>query len=94
MKVKDLFTQDIDIDVYDDYTEELGIAFIGPIELTAEGQKHFAEVMEYTIEFSADGDCFVHCDNDHQLKKAKEFFFAAAGWCSEDDYDKWFEIVY
>jgi hypothetical protein len=91
MKVRDLITDEIDIDVYDDYTEELCIAFVGPLRLTNNGESKFAEVLNYDITIKG-GNCIVHCDNDHQLKKACEFFNAAAGWCSEDDYDKWFEL--
>lgn len=46
MKVKDLITQEIDIDVYDDVCEELGIAFCGPVELTDDGAHEFADVLE------------------------------------------------
>ena len=52
MTVKDLIQQDIDIDVYDDVCEDLAIAFCGPCELTEEGQKEFAEVMDYEIELN------------------------------------------
>ena len=93
MKVKDLISQNIDVDVYDDYTDELGIAFVGPIKLTPAGEKEFAEVLNYNINLDKEsGCCSVCCNNDHQFGKACKFFNAAAGWCSEEDYDKWFEL--
>lgn len=95
MKVKDLITQEIDIDVYDDVCEELGIAFCGPLELTEDGTKEFADVMEYDIEIN--DDCaIVNVDAPEgvwqkKLKKAKHFFHAAAGYCADDDYRRWFK---
>jgi hypothetical protein len=102
MTVKDLIQMDIDIDVYDDVCEELSIAFCGPQQLTPEGQKAFAEVMDYKIDFVNGSYGFVAIvkidDQDEavwtkRLNKAKRFFYAAAGYCSCDDYDKWFEEV-
>lgn len=96
MKVKDLIKRDIDIDVYDNVCEELCIAFCGAQELTEEGEEYFAEVLEYTIEECDEENCvcIVDVDGDdfkHKLKKAKEFFYAMAGYCSLEDWDKWFK---
>ena len=94
MKVRDLIKTEIDIDVIDDYTAELEIAFVGPIKLTEEGEKQFYEVMEYDVKLHSDDSstCIVHCENDVQFRKAEQFFYAAAGWCSEKNYDKWFDL--
>ena len=98
MKVKDLIEQEIDIDVYDDVCEELAIAFCGPLVLTEQGKEKFAEVLEYAVNVDPGGDCATVLidgvdDNawEGRLKKAKEFFYAAAGYCPADDYDIWFE---
>lgn len=101
MKVRDLLAQEIDIDVYDDVCEELGICFCGPMKLTEDGERKFAEVMDYEISLTKECDAFicaiVHVDDDdekvwkHRLRKAKEFFHAAAGYCDCEDYDRWFE---
>ena len=95
MKVRDLISQEIDIDVYDDVCEELGIAFCGPIELTDAGETEFAEVMDYEIELH--NDCvIINVDAPEgvwqkKLSKAKKFFYAAAGYCADTDYDNWFK---
>ena len=94
MKVKDLIEQEIDIDVYDDVCEELGIAFCGPLFLTEEGKKTFAEVLEYDVRLSGDV-AIVNVDTEDdgwkkKLRLAKKFFVSAAGYCSVDDYDRWF----
>ena len=76
MKVKDLLV--IDIDVYDNVVEELGIAFCGAMELTDEGKEKFADVLEYDIEINEDyGVAIVDIDYDDwedRLKKAKRLF--------------------
>lgn len=101
MKVKDLIEQEIDVDVYDDVCDEIGIAFCGPIGLTEQGMKKFAEVMEYEIKLhTVNGydEAQVKIDDEDEkiwkrrLRKAKEFFWAAAGYCAADDYDKWFVL--
>ena len=96
MKVRELMRQDIDIDVYDKVTDELGIAFCGAMELTEEGEKEWGDVLEYdfTLEngfggiiamIDVDGD-----DWEERVSRAKAFFYSLAGYCSSDDYDKWF----
>ena len=86
-----------DIDVYDDVCEELAIAYCGGgYNLTDAGKEHFKEVLTYDI----DPDIYnciavVHIDDEEgvwqkKLRKAKEFFYACAGYCSEEDFDKWF----
>lgn len=96
MKVKDFIKIEQDVDVFDNVCEELAIAFCGAIKLTKEGKKKFADVLEYDIDvrksFLADV-AVIDIDYDDwkdRLKKAKEFFYSVAGYCSEENYDKWF----
>jgi len=94
MTVKDLLGMDIDIDVYDDVCEEIAIAFCGPLELTPAGYEEFAEVLDYECQIVGDV-CVLHIDDlegvwQKKLYKAKKFFYAAAGYCMAEDYDKWF----
>ena len=100
MTVKDLIAQEIDIDVYDDVCEELGIAFCGPLELTESGEKHFTEVMGYEVRLHDNGGSVVGIvaidDPDDavwedRLEKAKEFLESAAGYCTVDEYNEWFK---
>lgn len=101
MTIRDLIQQEIDIDVYDDVCEELGIAFCGPQPLTPEGEKEFAEIMDYPIQINQHSygnmpAAIVLIDDPDEkvwkkrLEKAKQFFEAAAGYCACTDYDKWF----
>lgn len=103
MKVRELLAKEIDIDCYDNVTEELGIAYCGPMKLTEEGEKKFGEVMEYECEILHDpmgyDVCIITVDDDpkvswrQKLYNAKEFFLSIAGYCDADDYDKWFAYV-
>ena len=85
-----------DVDVWDNVCEELGIAYCSGIKLTKKGKEHFKEVLDYDIDVDEDY-CTAIIDVDDEegvwqkkLKKAKEFFYSAAGYCDESDYDKWF----
>ena len=97
MKVKEFIKQDIDIDVYDNVCEELGVAFCGPMYLTKEGKKRFSDVLEFDIDIDFENDvAIVDVDGDDdvwekQLEEAETFFNAMAGYCSVTDYGKWFE---
>lgn len=96
MKVRDFITMEIDIDVYDNVCDEIGIAFCGPLKLTEAGEAEFKDVLDYDIEVNVrDGyaDIDVQFDDwEKRLKRAKLFFYGAAGYISEEDFNKWFII--
>lgn len=96
MKVKELIRQNTDIDVFDDVCDALAIAFCGPANLTEDGYQHFSEMLEYEVSLTAPGVAVVHVDAEEgewqrRLSLTKEFFHAAAGYCSEQDYARWFK---
>ena len=102
MKIKDFIEVfSGDIDVVDNYTEELYIAYCGE-HLTPEGEEHFAEALELQIEeirsdlviIMVDHEEFTDEEAEHNLKIAKELFESMAGYCDADDWDKWFESQY
>lgn len=98
MKVKDLLTLDIDIDIANTVTDDLFPAFCGPQALTPDGAAEFADVLELNIpeidaqnavavvEVDAPGELW-----KHNFIRARKFFCAAAGYCSEAEYKKWFK---
>ena len=95
MKVKELLALDIDIDVYDDVCEELGIAFCGPAKLTAEGKREFADVLEYDVTVS-EYCAIVDVDGEEgiwqeKLRKAKKLFYSLAGYCPDSYWNRWFK---
>ena len=96
LTVRDFIRMDVDMDVYDDVCEELAVAFCGPQKLTEDGEKEFSDVLGYEVKLV--GDHALVCVDDpdekicmRKLQRAREFFDGAAGWCSCDEYDRWFE---
>ena len=99
MTVRDLIEQEICVDVVDDVCEELYIAMDGPIRLTPEGVKEFNDVLHYGAELHFNGSDIVGIINvdgpegvwQKKLRRAKKFFEGAAGYCTVEDYERWFE---
>ena len=100
MKIKDLIKMDVDVEVYDNVTQEIiDISFVGPLELTEEGKEKFKEVLEYNVVLYEEYKyAIVKCSDEEpkikwitKAKKAGEFFKACAGYCSTKEYDKWFK---
>ncbi len=98
MKVKDFLHLDVDIDICDDVAEELCIAFVGPLSLTEEGKKHFATALNLNIEVANTCDRAVVSVGAgsvgawrDKVSAAEELFNAAAGYCSEEQWNKWFK---
>lgn len=71
--------------------------------LTERGMKQFSDVLDYPMEIydGCVGGCayaIVKVDDDDdnvwraRLIRAKRFFESAAGYCSCEDYDKWFRM--
>lgn len=101
MTIREFIQQEIDIDVYDDVCEELSIAFCGPQPLTPEGEKEFADIMDFEVEINPHsyGDmaaAIIHIDDpdekvwEKRLKQVRKFFEGAAGYCPVTNYNKWF----
>lgn len=97
MRVGEFIKMEICVDVYDNVCEELGIAFDGPAKLTAEGKREFADVLEYEIDVDEYyGTAVVDIDGPDwksKLKQAKRFFYGFAGYCSDEDWNRWFKEV-
>lgn len=89
MPIREFIKMDIDIDVCDDYDESCYIAYCGAIALTEEGEKEFADVLDTMVEVS-DDIALLHAESDEEVKALKRFFRSAAGYCSEENYNKWF----
>ena len=85
-----------DVDVYDDVCEEIGIAYCGGIKLTKKGEEEFEDILDYEIDpDEEDYIAIIHVDDEEgiwqkKLKKAKQFFYSAAGYCADEDFQKWF----
>ena len=96
MKVRDFIKMDLDIDVYDDYDERLGIAFCYGYKLTDAGLEHFKDALDLEIEIVKSYPsevAVVHCENGKEASSALRFFNSIGGWCSSESFDKWFEEI-
>nr|DAF05466.1 MAG TPA: hypothetical protein [Caudoviricetes sp.] len=83
-----------DIDVYGDYTDELAIAYCGA-QLTPAGEKEFADILSLSvaIEKSPFPSATVHIENARQERLVKRLFIWAAGYCSQNTFDKFFKEI-
>ena len=90
MKIRDFIKQDIDIDVCDDYDESCYVAFCGAMGLTEEGEKKFADVLDFDISVYPDIAVINDVEDDEQVGKLGELFYSMAGYCSKDEWDRWF----
>ena len=108
MKVKDMFTNEWydkygDIDVYQDCLDIDGVAYCGE-KLTEEGKKEWGDVLDLGVyinnppsidygypEAVVEVDDLPNCE--HLAKRVMELFWACAGYCTEDEWDKWFKGV-
>ena len=92
MKVSQFIRQDIDIDVYDDMSEDLGIAFVGPVTLSPAGTDRFKNILDLDITIG-DTCAILHIpahDSESLLEDAVIFFNSAAGYCSVSEYERLF----
>ena len=105
MKLRDILTKETwekygDLDICNDVTEDMGHAWCGTL-LTDEGRKHFKEALdveagiewyagyeEYVIELKLDqyGDSW-----SRKGRKAYRLFADMCGYCTEEEYDTWFD---
>ncbi len=85
------------IDVYDNYVEELAIAYCGE-KLTEAGKERFAEALELPVEHFDTDILVIEVDIkgldektvEHRLEIAKDLFTSIAGYCSESEWEMWF----
>lgn len=97
MTVRDLLKMKTCVDVVDDVTEELYIGFDGPQKLTTEGKKKFALALDLEAEPSQDPNLWIiHVDSDDErtwkrrLRVASALFEGMAGYCTVNEYERWF----
>ena len=105
MKLKELLKLDIDVDVSDDYADQFEdggrwfdsiIAFVGPCKLTEAGQEKYKNIMDLDVDVD-ESNAIVHIpeDEDEKMEEMEKevmlFFYAAAGYMSEDLYEEYFD---
>lgn len=102
MKLKELLTEATynewgDMDVSNDCIDDCACAWCGQT-LTDEGERHFADALSLDAEIGMVwGSPGIVVEIDHlpnygeAWDKVVDLFSSAAGYCSEEDYDKWFK---
>ena len=87
----------LDVDVYTDYTDELEICYCGNEEfgLTEEGRKEFSAILDLQVESTEGQSVAVVLINDKENAEELndlliQFFSACAGYVSDSLYNKWF----
>lgn len=102
LKVRELFDKPgdalDDFDIYQDCLDIDGVAFCPPLRLTDEGKAHYSKYLDLEVDFADDKqNAWVlvdHLKNGEKLAEGvMEMFCDAAGYCSEEDYAKWFKEV-
>lgn len=99
MRIRELMTFEIDVDIANNVTDSLGCCLVCPMKLTEEGEREWGDVLDYVVDVHGD-DNYAECivDDDPNIKwqtkkkRLNYFLSSAAGYCSEDDYDKWFIV--
>lgn len=91
--IRDFLQGEFDMDVCDDYSDDLYIAFCGPAKLTPIGQKRYEDVLDLPVRLYADCAEILLDDREdcEQLeRKCKDLFESLAGWCTDKQYRTWF----
>lgn len=100
MTIRDLMTYEQDIDVYSDTYDYDGWAICPPILLTEEGEREWKDVLDMNVEVVTGGMLGTRalfnvgeCDAKEEHRRtmrAYRFLESQAGYCSCEDYDRWF----
>jgi len=95
MKIRDLIALDIDIDIYNDVTDEVAPAFCGAMYITDDGIAEFADILDISGTLDKENQSFTVLvdrfpDWENRWNSVKNFFTCAAGYCDSEKWDKWF----
>lgn len=93
MKVRDLLSMDVCVDMAADYDERLWIAFDGPCRLTEIGEDVFEKALDLKVKFTGAIDAVVICKDEKEAEIARYLFESFAGYCTDDEWRLWFEEV-
>ncbi len=88
LSIEDFIKEDVDCPVFIGNNK---IWFEGPLKLTTAGKFHFRPILKMLIHPRKDSAEVV--TDQRQFSKFSDiaqFFYAAAGSCSDEEYDRWF----
>jgi len=83
--------EDVNIFDYDEEHDYASIVELNANTLTEEGKKHFSKVLNAEVVKIFEGGEGVHIlIRGTTGKRVEDFSFALAGYCSEENFKKWF----
>lgn len=97
IKFRDFIGTDVDIDTYNDITDEDGMAFVGPVALTEAGEKEFGCLLDLNVRVSTGNVAVVEMPTGPESQTYKclrafgSFLRCAAGYCPQSTYDRFFK---
>lgn len=88
------------VDVFDNYVDEISVAYVNGLTLTAEGEEYFKDALDIEIENIEKDSIVLKIDErtiseitaNKRLKNAKKLFYSLAGYCGDENYNKWFKV--
>ena len=83
--------QDVDLDVEGSLIDDWEIGFVGPVNLTKEGETAFASILNNEVAVCGD-HAIIEIADMMQNRIALKLFKYAAGFCTIETYDKLFRI--
>lgn len=98
MTVEVLMDKNIDADVGNKVLDIEIPAFCGPIKILPKAKKEWADVLNQTVTIHYSQDNYqttwimLNAENEEDVRRARRFFLALAGYCSQENFDKWFKI--
>lgn len=91
VKFEEFVKMNIDVDVIGTLTDEVCIAYVGPMELTKEGKECFSKLLKAKVELEDGGyEAVVHTDTEEEEELLLEFLECAAGYCSNSAWNRYF----
>ncbi len=101
--IHDLLKMEVTLDMYTDYSDELCIAFVGPMKLTFDGMKRYGHLLTLPVWVDEEEACgIIEMDGlfadenemDELNTELVHFFGDMAGYCSALTYARWFDDPY
>ena len=83
MTLSEFINSDITCEVFDDYSNDMGYTFQGPISLTEDGERFFSDIMDLNVRITPNNEAFVEIDQtdlnewDRLIDLVKELFWQA-----------------
>lgn len=96
MKLEEMMTGiDFDVDVCDDYMDDLNVAFCPPTCLTEAGREKFKDILDLDVRVNKSHSYALVLIDDKENcgylhKMLTDFVWSLAGYCSDEDWNKWF----